>query len=135
MKIAVRYSSKSGRTKKIADAIAMECAVEALDISVPLNEDVDILFVGSGVYANIVSGVNSFFKSNTSKIGEVVSFSTSAVTESAYPQIKKLAEKNGLSVSTDEFHCPGTFAFRYKNRPNQDDVNNAKDFARKIISK
>ena len=51
MKIAVRYFSRGGNTKKLADAIANAVGVTAETTDVPLTEDVDILFLGSSVYA------------------------------------------------------------------------------------
>ena len=52
MKIAVRYYTRGGNTKKLADAISKAVGVDAETTSVPLTEDVDILFLGSSVYAN-----------------------------------------------------------------------------------
>ena len=51
MKIAVRYHSRSGNTEKLARAIADAVGAQALPVSVPLGERVDILFLGSAVYA------------------------------------------------------------------------------------
>jgi flavodoxin len=51
MKIAVRYQSRNGNTKAVAEAIAKKAGVTAEPISEPLNEPVDILFIGGGVYA------------------------------------------------------------------------------------
>ena len=39
MKIAVRYYSRGGNTKKLADAIAKAVGVEALTADTPLKED------------------------------------------------------------------------------------------------
>ena len=43
MKFAVRYYTKTGNTKKLALAVAQALGVEALPISEPLTEPVDIL--------------------------------------------------------------------------------------------
>ena len=43
MKIAIRYYTRSGNTKKLAEAIAEAASVEAKDVSVPLEEEVDVL--------------------------------------------------------------------------------------------
>jgi len=51
MKIAIRYYTKTGNTKKLAEAIASAIDVEAKTVDEPLSEDVDILFLGSAVYA------------------------------------------------------------------------------------
>ena len=47
MNIAVRYYTKTGNTKRLAEAIANAVGVEALPISVPITEHVDILFLGN----------------------------------------------------------------------------------------
>ena len=51
MKIAIRYYTKTGNTKKLAEAISDAINVESMTIDTPLSEDVDILFLGSAVYA------------------------------------------------------------------------------------
>ena len=61
MKIAVRYYTKTGNTKKLAMAIAEAVGVEAKPISVPVDEPVDILFLGNSYYAfSIDPEVNLF---------------------------------------------------------------------------
>ena len=47
MKIAVRYYTKTGNTKKLAEAVADAVGAEALPISAPITERVDILFLGN----------------------------------------------------------------------------------------
>ena len=47
MKTAVRYYTKTGNTKRLAEAIAQAAGVDAQPISVPLTEPVDILFLGN----------------------------------------------------------------------------------------
>ena len=51
MKVAVRYYTKTGNTKRLAEAVAEAAGVEALPISVPVDEAVDILFLGNSYYA------------------------------------------------------------------------------------
>jgi glyoxylase-like metal-dependent hydrolase (beta-lactamase superfamily II) len=51
MNIEVRYYSKSGNTKKIVDAIAKQAGVSAKSIREPVQGHVDILFLGTGIYA------------------------------------------------------------------------------------
>ena len=47
MKVAVRYYTKTGHTKKLAEAVAGAVGAEALPISTPVSEPVDILFLGN----------------------------------------------------------------------------------------
>ena len=50
MKIAIRYYTKTGNTKKLAESIANVVNVEAKTVDEPLTEDVDIQINGSAGY-------------------------------------------------------------------------------------
>jgi flavodoxin len=135
MKIAVRYFSRGGNTKKLADAIAAAVGVEAEDVSVPLLEKVDVLFLGSSVYAyGVDTAVKHFLEDNAIRIGKLVNFSTAALVSGTYPQISKLAEQNDIPLSEQEFHCRGSFAMLHRGRPNAQDTAAAADFARQVLS-
>ena len=93
MKVAIRYYTRGGNTKKLADAISKAVGVDAETTSVPLTGDVDILFLGSSVYANGVgSEVKEFIKGINVKVGKVVNFSTAALIKSTYKQVSKLLD-------------------------------------------
>ena len=49
MKVAVRYYTKTGNTKKLAEAIAEAVGAEALSLNTPIEEPVDILFLGNSL--------------------------------------------------------------------------------------
>ena len=135
MKIAVRYFSRGGNTKKLADAIADAVGVDAETTSVPLTEDVDILFLGSSVYANGVdNAIKEFVNGISVKVGKVVNFSTAALVRSSYKQVSRLLEGKHIPFAKEEFYCRGSFAMMHKGRPNADDCKAAAEFARKIIS-
>ena len=51
MKVAVRYYTKTGNTKRLAEAVAAAVGAEALPIDVPVDEAVDVLFLGNSYYA------------------------------------------------------------------------------------
>lgn len=88
MKYAVRYYSKSGNTKKLADEIARVLGIDAKDVSEPLTEDVEILLMGSSVYAaGVDASVKSFINQIDGKVGCVVNFSTAAILNSTYKQV------------------------------------------------
>lgn len=134
MTFAVRYFSKTGNTKKVADAIAESIGVEAKTTESPLEEKVDVLFLGSAMYAaGIDPSISDFVKANASKIGKIASFSTTAVASSTIKLIKKIAEENNIELLDNEFHCKGKFAIMHKNRPNEKDLEAAKAFAKSII--
>ena len=131
MKIAVRYCSRGGNTKKLADAIAAALGVEAESVERPLDEKTDLVFLGSAVYANGVDeSVKRFVRKNAENIGTLYNFSTAAVAPSTYKQVKKLADENGVALSEREYHCKGSFLFLNQGRPNDGDVTRAVAFAK-----
>ena len=135
MKIAIRYYTKTGNTKKLAEAISSAINVEAKTVDEPLTEDVDILFLGSAVYAaGIDSKVKDFIKNINVNVGEVVNFSSAALIESTYKQVKNEVEKKGIKMSDKEFHCRGAFKFLHRGRPNDDDLKDVQEFAKGIIN-
>ncbi|MFI3211918.1 MAG: flavodoxin family protein [Eubacteriales bacterium] len=135
MKAKVVYYTKSGNTKKIADAIATEVGCVAVDMDQTITEELDVLFLGASVYKfGIDKKVVEFIDSlDSKKFGNVVIFSTSAMSDSGYPKLVDILTKRGFQVSNQHFYCKGQFMFANKNRPNQDDVNSAKQFAKSII--
>ena len=64
MKTAVRYYTKTGNTKRLAEAVANAVGAEALPLSSPIEEPVDLLFLGNSYYAfSIDPEVRSFIRS------------------------------------------------------------------------
>ena len=134
MRVAVRYHSRTGNTKKVAHAIANAAGVIALDLSVPLAEKVDVLFLGSAMYAGGVDeSVKKFIARNREKIGTLYAFSTAAVAASTYKQVKKLAAESGVQLSEKEFHCRGAFSLLHRSRPDEDNLRAAAAFARDVL--
>lgn len=134
MNIEVRYLSKSGNTKKIADAIAAELGITAKPITESIPSNTDLLFLGGAVYAaGIDKQLKQFIHTLPEKTKEAAIFSTAAILPSAYPQMKKLLEAEGIKVAKEEFHCRGEFMKLHSGRPDGDDLTKAKQFARKFI--
>jgi flavodoxin len=64
MKFAVRYQSRSGNTKAVAEELAKAVGVTAESIDVPVGEAVDVLFIGGAVYAfSLDEALKTFIKS------------------------------------------------------------------------
>ncbi|MCD7729121.1 MAG: flavodoxin [Clostridia bacterium] len=132
LKTAVRYFSKSGNTKKIAEAIADAAGCESKSIPEPITGEVDILFLGASVYwGGVASEVKDYIPSiNKNKIGKVVIFSTSALAQRAFPSIKKLLQKQGITVDEDNFYCRGQGLGLHKSHPDNEDLAAAAKFAK-----
>lgn len=132
MTYAVRYYTKTGNTKRLADAIAAELGVNALPISEPVSEKVDILFLGNSYYAfNIDPEVRDFVASlDREKVGKIVNFGSAAMLNSTYKKVKAVADKVGIPMDEKEFHCKGEFKGIHKGRPNAEDIDAAVRFVR-----
>jgi len=134
MKIAVRYFSKSGNTKKLAEAVGRTLGVKVFPITQPVDHNTDILFLGSSVYAGGVSSdVKEFIKGLHETTGTVVNISSAALIESTYKQVKKLVEARGIKMSDKEYHCKGRFTLLHKGRPNNNDITEVSTFADEFI--
>ena len=134
MKTAVRYFTRTGHTKMLADAIADTVGTVARTVAVPLEEDVDVLFLGSAVYATKLDNeIVEFINSINVNVGKIVCFSSAAILSGTYKQVKQTAAAKGFTVADEEFFCKGAFGIIAKGRPNADDVNAAKKFAEKFI--
>ena len=135
MKIAVRYYTKTGNTKRLAESVAAAAGVEALPISIPVDEPVDVLFLGNSYYAfSIDPEVRSFIRSlDKTKVGKIVNFGSAVMLNSTWKKVKQEADKAGIPLDDREFHCKGEFKGVHKGRPNAEDLKAAADFAKAII--
>ena len=131
MKYAVRYYTKTGNTKKLAEAIAAALGVEALPISEPVDEPVDLLFLGNSYYAfTIDPEVRAFIRSlDKDKVGRLVNFGSAAMLNSTWKKVKAEADKVGIPMHEKEFHCRGEFKGVHKGKPDADDCTAAAAFA------
>ena len=135
MKTAVRYYTKTGNTKRLAEAIAKAVGVEALPISVPITEPVDILFLGNSYYAFTIDPEVKTFVSSLDKkmVGRIVNFGSAAMMNSTWKKVKAVADKTGVRMDEREFHCKGEFKGVHKGKPDETDLKAAAEFARKIV--
>jgi flavodoxin len=106
MKVAVRYQSRSGNTKKVADAVAKAAGVQALDVENPLAEPADVLFLGGAIYAGGLHGkLKKFIKGlREGAIGKIVLFSTAMGPKNIGPKVEALLKGKNIPVEADELH-------------------------------
>ena len=135
MKVAVRYYTKTGNTKRLAEAVAAAVGAEALPISVPVTDEVDVLFLGNSYYAfSIDPEVREFIRSlDKNKVGRIVNFGSAAMLNSTYRKVKVEADRVGIRMDEREFHCKGEFKGVHKGRPNEEDLKAAAEFAGRIV--
>ncbi|MBR6085364.1 MAG: flavodoxin [Spirochaetales bacterium] len=135
MTVAVRYYTKTGNTKKLAEAVAKAVGAEALPISEPITKPVDILFLGNSYYAfTIDPEVRSFVRSlDKEKVGKIVNFGSAAMLNSTLKKVKAEAAKVGIPMDEREFHCKGEFKGIHRGKPDENDLKAVAEFAQKIV--
>lgn len=132
MKVEVRYYSRSGNTKALAEAIAKGAGVEAvsvIDDNAKLPEKADILFIGGALYAygldnNLKKYLNDI---DANYVSSAVVFSTSWISKHSLDLIRKALEQKGIKVLDDVIY--------YKNMPKDNELKEAEEITKKIINK
>lgn len=134
--VAVFVDSRGGNTRKVADALAEELGVAVGDITASLPADAGILFLGSGTYGGKPGeAMTKFIGSGTFSGRKVALFGTSAAPAGGEKMIGVMADalkQKGAAV-IGRWHCPGKFLVMNWSRPNQEDLENAKKFARDML--
>lgn len=109
MKKAVRYYSRLGNTRAIAEAIAEGVGVKAISITDEprLVEYVDVLYLGGAPYANIMAPELRVYAENldASKVGKAVLFTTSNWSRRTVLALKKLLREKGIAVADEYFYA------------------------------
>ena len=136
MKIAIRYftKSKKGNTEKIAKHIENKINVPALDITHPLEEEVETLLLVNAMYAATIDNeVKEFLKNNKDNIKTLININSSASGASTYKSVKKVCDKYNINISDKEFHTVASWIFINKGRPNEEDFKRLDEFLNDII--
>lgn len=133
--IAVFVDSRGGNTRKVADAIAGELGVSVGSISGTVPDGAKILFLGSGVYGGKPGdAITKFISSGNFTGRNVALFATSGGAEGAKNMMAMMADsviQKGGTILGD-YHCRGKFLLTNRGHPNQEDLENAKTFAREM---
>lgn len=131
MKTAVRYYSRSGNTKIIAEAIGKALNVPAETTDVPLSGPVDLLFLGGALYAGEPNErIKTFIEALTPEtVKNVAVFSTAMGDVTVHSRIQALLAEKNISLVDATFHTKGSFLFFNRKLPNEHDCARAADFA------
>jgi flavodoxin len=99
MKIAVRYQSRGGNTKVVAEAIAKAAGVQAQPIDSPITEPVDLLIVGGGVYAwDIDKSLRAYLEGLSPETAKSVAAFTTAGGMNKAGTIASIVQARGIRV-------------------------------------
>lgn len=118
MTIAVRYYSRSGKTKAVAEAIAKAAGVNAYTTDTPITEETDILYIGGALYAyGLDQHLSDYIDAlDPTKVKKAILFSTSWISKHALDLMRKKLEAKGIKVEQDTLyfkskqadHCQST---------------------------
>ena len=130
MNIAVRYYSKSGNTRAVAEAVAEAVGVKAVSVDTAeadIKESVDLLFIGGALYAyGLDKHLKEYLKTlKKENVKKAVVFSTSWLSKHSVDLIKNGLKEAGIPVEEEFFYV--------KNKPSDEQKKQAADFARKFI--
>ena len=148
MKIIVLYSTKSGNTEKVANAIASELNCESLRIaqnSSKSNADLknyDLIFIGTGIhFGNPNEDMVRFLETTNLKENKAFAIfltwgGAGKTDQAVFAKLKTILESGGKKVIEDYFRCYGgrKFSFLRKGHPNDKDAEAAKNWAKKIVN-
>ena len=121
---AVRYYSRSGNTKLVADAIAQAIGTTAISVD---PQSIDTLFVGGALYAY---GLDKHLKKylnelDAKNVKKAVLFSTSWISKHSLDLMRKQLEEKGIKVVPETFYV--------KNKASQAQLEQAKEFAKQCL--
>ena len=132
MKIQVRYYSRTGNTKLLAETIVKAPQVEAISIDSSDNEikeQTDILFIGGALYAyGLDKKLKKYIESlDAKKIKKAIVFSTSWLSKHSITLLKELLRKKDIPVIEEYLY--------YKNKPNEKELEEIKVIAKELSNK
>ena len=136
MESQVIYFSRKGNTKKVAEVIASELDVKAVDVTDAKLVENALVFLGSGCYGgkpgktatNFIED-NDFNSRNVALFGTLGGGEGTEVKEMENLLIAKKACIKG------KFFCKGKFLMFSRGRPSDEDLNEAKKFAKLMKNK
>ena len=136
--VTVFVDSRSGNTKKVADAIAEELGLKAEKVTTLLSDDVKILFLGSGTYGGKPGKeMMKFIESGNFSARKVAIFGTAASLAGGQKMIAAMTDilKQKGATIVGSYHCKGKFFLVSRGHPNNEDLDNAKKFAQEMLKK
>lgn len=103
MSVAIRYQSRGGHVKEIAEIIAEGVEVEPISISdprAPITKPVDVLFIGGALYKfRLDPGMEEYLESiPEGKVRKAIVFGSSALTRRPIYLIQERLKAKGIDI-------------------------------------
>ncbi len=148
MKAIILYSSRSGNTKKIADAMASQLNCEAIKItsdSIPSLlslEKYDIFLIGTGLYAgtpneDMMKYLGKLDLRNPKLFALFITWGgTPRSDKMALTRLRALLESNGQKVLQENFACFGGWKgiLIKRGHPKTEEIQAAGEWAKKLVA-
>jgi len=136
MKIELVYNSKTGHSKKIAEAIEASEGIKVHALKdKPQLSAVNLLFIVSGVYRGKSDPtlIDYFQRVDYNQVRHAVIMTSSCGKESKQDDLREIIATNGIELEPEEFSCRGSFLWINRKHPNEEDLENAQDFVHRKI--
>lgn len=136
MNTSVIYFSKTGHSKKLAEAIGKELEIPVTNINTNGKiKEADLLFVVGGIYAGksapeMIKYISSLDNSQVKRVALITSCTSKTTKQD---MIREILEKKGIDVLSDEFVCQGSFLFFGLGHPSTADIEKAVSFAKEQL--
>lgn len=131
MNINIVYATMTKHSKKLAEAIAKELNIHAQNVlDNTVLQDTDLLFIVGGIYGGkslpiLIEFVQQLDSQTIKKVALVTSCSSK---KQRQDNVRKILNDKGIEV-IDEFSCYGNFLFIKFGHPNQQEIQQAVDYA------
>ncbi len=137
MKCKVIYFTRTGHSRKIAQALAKELQIEAEDIKAnPVVGDLDLLFIVGGIYGGksdprMIDYIKGIDGSMVKKAALLTSCASKVMKQET---VREMLERNNVALVPDEFICQGSFLLIGRGHPDAADIDNAVAYAKRVLS-
>ena len=132
MNAQILYATMTGHSRKIANAIAQKTGLPVHDLAAqPRIPDCDLLFIVSGIYGGECKP-ELLAHAQQIKAKRVVLI-TSSTRGIAQGGLRATLTRAGLTVDAREYQCKGSFLFAAMGHPNRVELNEAAEFAAKMV--
>lgn len=132
----ILYMTKTGHSRKIAQAIADALELEAFDAKInPDLHNTDLLIVVGGIYGGRSNPdlVEYMKKIDSTLVKHAVLITSCASKKFFQKEVRAVLFENGIEVFPKEFVCRGNFILVGLGHPNKQDFADAIDFAKQAI--
>lgn len=136
MRVAIRYYSRTGSTKKLAHAIQDQLGVVAESLDIPIPYHVELLFLGTATYGRRMSKeVADFISTLEGRNLQVVAFSSSVFRKSNYRFLHKKLNMVDIPLLPENFHSGNISSLFGCKNLSEADLQKVKTFSRDIVRK